>query len=97
MDETDSPAASPFQAVTGGTDYCELSVIVDYMGENQAVYWYPVAHDTQVYFQTVREGVRLYKDKDMTESAEQYDAIDVSGDVSNLFVVFGEQTGAEQQ
>lgn len=24
-----------FRAVTGGTDYCELSVIVDYMGENQ--------------------------------------------------------------
>lgn len=72
-------------------------MIVDYMGENQAVYWYPVAHDTQVYFQTAREGVRLYKDKDMTESAEQYDAIDVSSDVSNLFVVFGEQTGAEQQ
>lgn len=96
-DDPDSPAASPFQAVTGGTDYCELSVIVDYMGENQAVYWYPVANDTQVYFQTVREGVRLYKDDDMTESAKQYDAIDVSGDVSNLFVVFGEQTGAEQQ
>ena len=96
-DDPDSPAASPFQAITGGTDYCELSVIVDYMGENQAVYWYPVAHDTQVYFQTAREGVRLYKDKDMTESAEQYDAIDVSGDVSNLFVVFGEQADAEQQ
>ena len=58
-DDPDSPAASPFQAVTGGTDYCELSVIVDYMGENQAVYWYPVAHDTQVYFQTAREGVSM--------------------------------------
>ena len=43
------------------------------------------------------EGVRLYKDENMTEPAEQYDAIDVSGDVSNLFVVFGEQTGAEPQ
>ena len=61
------------------------------------MYWYPVAHDTQVYFQTVREGVRLYRNEDMTESIEQYDAIDVSGDVANLYVVFGEQADAEQQ
>ena len=87
-DEPFSPEASPFLAITGGTDYCELNVIVDYLGDDQAVYWYPVAHDTQVYFQTSRNDCTLYRDEDLTQTVERYDPIDVSGDTANLFVKF---------
>ena len=79
---------SPFHAVITDSDYCELSIILDYMGENQTTYWYPVAHGTQVYFDTERSDYTLYTDADMTQPVEQYTPIDVSGDVSNLFVVF---------
>lgn len=87
-DEADTPAASPFHAVITDSDYCELSIILDYMGENQTTYWYPVAHGTQVYFDTERSDYTLYTDADMTQPVEQYTPIDVSGGVSNLFVVF---------
>lgn len=64
-------------------------MIVDYMGENQAVYWYPVAHDTQAYFQTNRMEYSLYGDEAMTKALDKSDAINVSGDAANLFVVYG--------
>lgn len=88
-DKPENQEASPFQAIIVDRDYCELSVIMDYMGENQTVCWYPVAHDTQVYFQTSRENCTLYGDADRTKQLERYDAIDVSGEAANVFVVYG--------
>lgn len=88
-DAAEEREASPFQAIITDKDYCELNVIVDYMGENQAVYWYPVAHDTQAYFQTNRMEYSLYGDEAMTKALDKSDAINVSGDAANLFVVYG--------
>ena len=88
-DEAGEQEVSPFQAVIADKDYCELNVIVDYMGENQAAYWYPVAHGTQVSFQTEREDYSLYNDEEMTGVLGKYDDIDISGDAANLFVVYG--------
>ena len=88
-DEAREQEVSPFQAIIADKDYCELNVIVDYMGENQTVYWYPVAHDTQVSFQTGREDYSLYNDEEMTGALGKYDDIDISRDVANLFVVYG--------
>lgn len=76
---------SPFEKITGGSDYCEVSLIVNPAQEDMATYWYPVAHGTNV--SVASEGdVTLYGDEGLTQKLDSSD-IDISGAACNIFVV----------
>lgn len=77
---------SPFQTILGGQDYCELNVICDPEGENMRVNWYPVAHDTTVFFSDL-DRYTLYSDDALTQTMDPLSSIDVTGEVQNVFVV----------
>lgn len=77
---------SPFEAIIGGKDYCELSVICDPQQDDMRVNWYPVAHDTDVSFSDV-DAYTLYGDEDLTQKLDPLSSIDVSGAAQNVFVV----------
>ena len=77
---------SPFQTILGGQDYCELNVICDPEGEDMRVNWYPVAHDTTVFFSDL-DRYTLYSDDALTQTMDPLSSIDVTGEVQNVFVV----------
>ena len=80
--------AKPFEAITGGTDYCEVSLIANPQQDDMQVCWYPVAHDTQLTFSSLGD-VKLYADEELTQALDGTE-IDVSGEVRNVFAVRGQ-------
>ena len=77
--------AKPFEAITGGTDYCEVTMIANPQQDEMQVCWYPVAHDTQLTFSSLGN-VKLYADEELTQTLDGT-AIDVSGETRNVFAV----------
>lgn len=78
-------AVSPFETITGSSDYCEVNLVVDPQQDDMKVCWYPVAHGTSVYV-TAGEGTKVYGDEGLTQELDPL-AIDISGAVCNIFVV----------
>ena len=50
------------------------------------VNWYPVAHDTTVFFSDL-DRYTLYSDDALTQTMDPLSSIDVTGEVQNVFVV----------
>ena len=78
-------SANPFEAITGGTDYCEVTMIANPQQDDMQVCWYPVAHDTQLSFSSMGD-VKLYADEELTQTLDGT-SIDVSGEARNVFAV----------
>ena len=85
----DAPAtfeAKPFEAIITSSDYCEVSLIVNPQRDDMHVFWYPVAHGTEVGFAPLSD-YTLYTDEELTQEIDPTVGIDISGEACNIFAV----------
>lgn len=81
-----TPEAEPYAKIAGGTESCEVSVIISPEQEDMEVQWHPLAFGTRVYFYSDRS-VSFYQDEALTEPVGPGE-LDTTGEAANLFVVY---------